>query len=189
MVALARPIIGFLFGLREFEQSIILLQILSASLLLIYVDFVLNTVLISNDRQKRIVIVSLVATVINVTVNYYAIAYFQRTIGNGAIGAAITTAITELCVMSMSIAILPKGCFSVRNVLLAGKTLVAGALMWGVIWGLDHQGIWWVLAGATGVMVYGAVLFMLKVVTRREVRFFSSLLPFRKVAATSTSNN
>jgi O-antigen/teichoic acid export membrane protein len=103
MVALARPIIGFLFGLREFEQSIILLQILSASLLLIYVDFVLNTVLISNDRQKRIVIVSLVATVINVTVNYYAIAYFQRTIGNGAIGAAITTAITELCVMSMSI--------------------------------------------------------------------------------------
>ncbi len=189
MVALARPIISFLFGLNEFEQSVILLQVLAPSLLLVYVDFVLNTVLISNDRQKKLVIVSIVATVINVTVNYYAIAYFQRNAGNGAIGAAITTAITELCVMSMSIAILPKGCFGVPNVLLAGKTLVAGAVMGAVIWGLDHQGVWWVLAGAIGTVVYGGALFILKVVTKREVRFFSNLLPFRKVAVTSSSNN
>lgn len=189
MVALARPIISLLFGLKEFGQSVILLQVLSASLLLIYVDFVLNTVLISNDRQKKIVIVSIVATVINVTVNYYAIAYFQQNFGNGAIGAAITTAITELCVMSMSIAILPKGCFGAQNLLLAGKTLLAGAIMWGVIWGLEQHIVIWAIAGAAGVLVYTGVLFMLKVVTKRELRFFSSLLPFRKLAVTSTSNN
>ncbi len=189
MVVLARPIISFLFGLKEFEQSVILLQVLAASLLLIYVDFVLNTVLISNDRQKKIVIVSIVATVINVTVNYYAITYFQQNFGNGAIGAAITTAITEVCVMSMSIAILPKGCFSAQNLLLAGKTLVAGVIMWGVIWGLEQHMVTWAVAGIAGALVYTSVLFMLKVLTKRELRFFVSLLPFRKVAVTSTSNN
>jgi O-antigen/teichoic acid export membrane protein len=189
MVALARPIIAFLFGLQEFEQSVVLLQVLSASLLLIYVDFVLNTVLISNDRQKKIVFVSLAATVINVTVNYYAIAYFHQNFGNGAIGAAITTAITELCVMSMSFAILPKGCFNVQNLSLAAKTILAGLIMGGVMWGLEQHVVGWVVAGAAGVLVYVGILLMMKVLTRREVQFFLSLVPFRKVAATSPSNN
>ena len=189
MVALARPIIAFLFGLQEFEQSIILLQILSASLLMIYVDFVLNTVLISNDRQRRIVIVSIAATVINVTVNYYAIDYFQHNFGNGAIGPAVTTGITELCVMSMSIAILPKGCFNRHNLVLAAKTLLAGGVMWLAIGMLQAQALHWVLAALIGSMAYVLVLLALKVVTKREVMFFLSLLPFRKAAPTTVSNN
>lgn len=189
MVALARPIIAFLFGLQEFEQSIILLQILSASLLLIYVDFVLNTVLISNDRQKRIVIVSIVATVINVTVNYYAIAYFQHNYGNGAIGAAVTTGITELCVMSMSVAILPKGCFSTNNLALAAKTLLAGGIMWLVIVMLQTQALHWVFAGLIGSTAYVLLLLAFRVVTKREVMFFRTLLPFRKAATTTVSKN
>jgi len=189
MVALAQPIIALLFGLAQYQNSVLLLKILSVSLLLVYVNFALNTVLLSHDKQKKTVVIGVVATFINVTVNYFAITYFQQHANNGAIGAAITTAITELCVTGMCISLLPKGCFGIENIFIAGKTLFSGAVMWGAIWVVESQSPGWTISAIAGCIVYALMLFLLKVISMREVHFFIGLLSFRKRVVASVSNN
>jgi O-antigen/teichoic acid export membrane protein len=180
MASLAGPIISLLFGLREYSNSVVVLQILSASLVLVYVDFVLNTVLISHDKERKTVVISIVATITNVTVGYFAIRYFQTALGNGAIGAVITTAVTELCVMSMNIYLLPPGFFDKQSLLLAGKALASGLVMLGVVMLLRLESIHWIIAGGVGCVVYVAMLFAFKAISKREVRHLLGLLPFRK---------
>ncbi len=189
MIGLAQPIIALLGGgLDKFWNSIILLQILAGSLLLVYVDFVLNTVLVSHDKQKELSIVALIATVINIATNFFAIRYFHEHYGNGAIGSAITTGITELCVMTMSIYLLPKGSLTKHNVALAGKAMFGGVVMLAVMWLVQSHILrsWgWIVAGVVGIGVYLTVLFALRVVSRREVNFVLRLLPLRKQVAAS----
>jgi O-antigen/teichoic acid export membrane protein len=180
MASLAGPIISLLFGLREYSNSVIVLQILSASLVLVYVDFVLNTVLISHDKERKTVVISIIATITNVTVGYFAIRYFQTAFGNGAIGAVITTAVTELCVMSMNIYLLPPGFFDKQSLLLAGKALASGLAMFGVVMLLRLESVHWIISGGVGCAAYVAMLFALKAISKREVRHLLSLLPFRK---------
>lgn len=189
MAVLAQPIIALLAGLAEYQNSVLLLQILSVCLLVVYVNFSLNTVLLSHDLQKKTVVVALVATVINVTVNYFAIGYFQQQSGNGAIGAAITKVLTEICVMGMYIYLLPKGSFGFENILVGVKALVSGALMWGAIWFVESQLSLWVISAIVGCSMYTLMLFALKVISMREVHFLIGLLPFRKQVAVSVSNN
>lgn len=183
MASLAQPIISFLFGLEEYWNSIVLLQILSVSILLVYIDFVLNTVLISHDKQKQLSIVAVFATVLNIGMNYFAIQFFQTNFGNGAIGAAITTALTEIFVMSLSVYLLPKGTFTSANMTVALKSIFSGALMWATVWAVQVRiphGPGWIVAAVAGFAVYFLMLFMLKVVSKREFRFFLHMLPLRK---------
>ncbi len=192
MASLSQPIISVLFGLKEFWNSVVLLQILAISVLLIYVDFVLNTVLVANDKQKQLSVVAMIATIISIGINYVAIKYTQETWGNGAMGAAFSTGVTEVCVMAMSIFLLPKGVFGKSNLVLAGKTLLGGAAMWGVVWLVQREvpyGQGWILAGGLGCVVYTAMLFFLKVVSKREVNFLINLLPMRKRFAASLPND
>lgn len=188
MAALAEPIIHLLFG-SQFSQSVIILQLFAFTLVLVYVDFVLNTVLIAADRQKMISWIAVAATVINVTINYGAITYFQDNFGNGAIGAALTKALTEVFVMAMYVALLPKRCFTAGNLWLGVKTFIGGGIMWGAIWLVELSSPGWFVSGAVGCVVYAAALFALKVLSKREVRFLLSLIPLRKSVATSVSNN
>ncbi len=193
MSALAQPIISLLFGLQEYWNSIVLLQILSLSLLLVYVDFVFNTVLVSYDKQKQLSLVAISATFLNIGMNFIAIPYFQNVHGNGAIGAALTTAATETFVMGMSIYLLPKGTFNSSNYSLIVKTLFGGALMWGAVWVIREQlptGFGWIVAGIVGTALYVFALYALRVVSKRELNFLLHLLPLRKrVPATTEAAN
>lgn len=183
MASLAHPIISFLFGLEEYSHSILLLQILSVSILLVYIDFVLNTVLISHDKQKQLSIVAVIATALNIGMNYFAIQFFQTRFGNGAIGAAITTALTEVFVMSFSVYLLPKGTFTSANMIVAAKSILSGALMWATVWAVQIRiphGAGWVVAAVAGVAVYVLMIIMLKVVSKKEFRFLLHLLPLGK---------
>ncbi len=183
LASCAQPIISFLFGLEEYSNSVILLQILSVSILLVYIDFVLNTVLISHDKQKQLSVVAIFATVLNVGMNYFAIQFFQTKFGNGAIGAAITTALTEIFVMSFSVYLLPRGTFTSSNMMVVLKSLFSGALMWATVWAVQvriPKGAGWVVAAVAGAAVYILTLLMLKVVSKKEFRFFLHMLPLRK---------
>ncbi len=188
MAALARPIISVFGPLTEFGNSVILLQILSISVVLVYVDFVFSTVMVSHDKQKQAVVISVLATIVSLTVNYFAIRYFQEHHGNGAIGAAVTTGITELFVMSMSLLLLPKGCFGMENVINAGKAIFGGCVMWVTVWFVETHFHNWVVAGIAGSVVYVLLMFALGVVRRREVELLLHQLPLpRKLAAFGSS--
>ncbi len=183
LVSCSRQIISLLFGFEHFSNSVILLQLLAASLPLLYVDYVFATMLVSADKQRYSPIVAAVALVINVTLNYFLIAYFHRVSGNGAIGAAITTLLTELAVSGMFFSLLPAGCFNRTNLQLAVKSIASGGLMAFVIWLMGQWIQYWYLIAFVGVAVYVGILFLMKAFSSREFRFLLSLSPLRKSIA------
>lgn len=176
----ARPIISLLFGLEHFSNSIILLQLLAATLPLLYVDYFFGALLSSSDRQRYSPVVAAIALVVNVSLNYFLIPFFQQNYGNGAIGAAITTLLTELAVSGMFFSLLPARCFTHTNIALATKSIAAGGLMGLVIWSMEPWMRYWFLIAPLGIVVYMGMLFFTKAFSRKEFDFLLSLSPLRR---------
>ena len=180
LASCARPIISLLFGLEHFSNSIILLQLLAATLPVLYIDYIFGTLLSSSDRQRYSPVVAAIALVVNVSVNYFLIPFFQQNYGNGAIGAAITTLVTELAVSGMFFSLLPPKCFNITNVQLAAKSIAAGGLMGLVVWLSEPWMRYWYLIAPFGVAVYVGMLFLTKAFSRKEFEFLLSLSPLRR---------
>ncbi len=183
LIVLARPVIDFLFGLRQYAPSVILLQGLAVCIPLVYANFVIGAVDTSSDKQKEISVVAIIATVINIGLNLWMIPFFQKSYGNGAIGAMIATTITEICVMVMDIYLLPKGCFSAENVLLAEKSVAAGIVAGAILWYAESNLHLWYISGIIGAVVYAVLLVAAKVLTKREWEIAKSFLKTRRSTA------
>ena len=184
----AKQIVSLMFGLAQFSNSVILLQILAASLPVLYIDFVFGTLLVTIDRQRYAPVIAAVALVFNVVLNYFFIPYFQQTYGNGAIGAAITTLLTELAVSGMFFSLLPAGFFNYTNLHIALKSALAGCIMGLAVWLLEPWLQYWYLISLLGVGIYVGVLFLTKAFSKREIQFLLSLSPLRKFISTATHN-
>lgn len=179
LASCAKPIISLLFGLENFSNSVILLQLLAATLPVLYIDYIFGTLLSSSDRQRYSPVVAAIALVVNVSVNYFLIPFFQRNYGNGAIGAAITTLITEVAVSGMFFSLLPAKCFNTTNMSLAAKSIAAGGLMGLVVWLMEPWIQYWYLIAPLGVVVYMSMLFLTKAFSKREFEFLLRLTPLR----------
>ncbi|HCV42008.1 MAG TPA: hypothetical protein DGH68_00880 [Bacteroidetes bacterium] len=189
LASCARPIISLLFGLAHFSNSVILLQILAASLPVLYIDFVFGNLLASADRQRYAPLVAAVALAINIPLNYFLIPYFQQTYGNGAIGAAITTFLTEVVVSGLFFSLLPRGYFTNANLRLAMKSLVAGSSMALSIWLMEPWMQYWYVVAPLGAGVYVGVVSLLKAFSRKEIGFLLNLIPLRRFAAETADAN
>ncbi|HTR81124.1 MAG TPA: flippase [Bacteroidota bacterium] len=180
LFALARPIVGFLFGLKDYENSVILLKGLALCLPLVYTNFVISTVDVTSDKQKELSVISIIAAFINIGLNFWIIPFFQRVYGNGAIGAMIATITTEMCVMVMFIYLLPQGCFGKQNILVTVKAVMAGIIAGLVVWYLEGSLIHvWYVDGVIGGAIYTLLLIGEKVLTKREWNLLVRFLPLR----------
>ncbi len=180
----AGDIISLLFGLKEFSQSIIVLKVLSFGLLLVYVDFVLVTALIAMDKQRQWSIVALSAIPLSVLLNYLLIPYFQNRLGNGGVGSAVATNITELFIMGAAIVLLPKGVFVVSGVPVPLKAVIAGGIMVGSLWFMGDGPIPWMIRGVLGLVVYGVAALSLRVFQPEEIAFFRSFFSLQSMKKT-----
>jgi O-antigen/teichoic acid export membrane protein len=86
-------IINFVYG-SEFLAAIDVLKILALTLIPIYIGHLTTQSLIALDLSKTYLLIVLLGTIINITLNYWFILRL------GAVGAAWTTLLTELLVMS-----------------------------------------------------------------------------------------
>lgn len=179
LIALARPIVDLLFGLEHYSNSVILLQVLALTLPLVYINFILGTVDTSSDKQKELSIVSIIATFVNIGLNFWLIPYFQKSNGNGAIGAAITTLITEISVLVMFGYLLPRKCFGKENLLVIMKSLIAGVISGIFLWYIESKFKVWFMNGIIGVFIYSALLVATNVLTKRELNIVLGLFPKR----------
>ncbi len=82
----------FLFYGELYLKSVIALQVLLYGVAFAYMVNFLQTVMISIDRQKVLVLVAILGLVLNVTLNYFAIQTY------GYVGAAVVTVIVEALV-------------------------------------------------------------------------------------------
>jgi O-antigen/teichoic acid export membrane protein len=83
----------------EFDSSIALVQILAIGVPIIAIDTVLVTALIASDRIRGYIAVAAIAAVFNPILSAVAIQITDSRYGNGAIGAAVITVLTEVWIL------------------------------------------------------------------------------------------
>ena len=191
VLLLAREIIALVGGLPKYEGAVLPLQILALSLVPLYIDMILATILVSADKQKQWAFVAVGAALINPVLNWWLILQTQAQLHNGAVGSAIVTLLTELAIFFLYVALLPRGVLGRANLAYAarvlGATLLMGGAIWAVLPGLQglapggaggQAGAAVILAGAAlvggAVFAGGALLFRL--VGADEVRLLRKAL-------------
>lgn len=182
--AFSRDIISLFFGLAEYQPSILLLKIFSVGLVLVYVDFILGAALFASDRQRLWTVVAFGAMIFNPLVNYLMIPYTQSHFGNGGIGAAVATLITEFGVMAMALCITPKNLLSAARPIVQIKSIAAGLLMAITIFALRSTQLHWIAQAAVGAFVYGSALLLLRALSGPELEFFKSFFSVRNLKST-----
>ncbi len=167
----ARQIISLFFGLDEYGQAVPLLQLFSVGLPLVYIDMILGTVILASDKQREWSLVALAAIPANIGLNFVLIPLTQRYFGNGGVGAAIATLLTEFGVMVAALWLIPKHlCGSMRLGVIIKAISIAPAIC-GVGILLDSMGFPWVVRAAAVVVTYIYSLHVLDVLDPDELSF------------------
>ena len=179
--AFAHEIISTLFGLSEYAPSVAVLRVLAPGLFLVYVDFVLVTALVALDRQRQWSFVALMAIPLSVVLNYVFIPIFQTQQGNGGIGSALATNLTELFITAAALLVMPKGVLGGRSVVSALKASGAGLCMLVVVWLLAKTTMPWVVNGVSGLAVYCVVIWLLGGVEEAERKLVREMLSVKGV--------
>jgi len=165
-IAVANPLVRLLYGPGPFENAGPNLQVLAFSILLVCIDVVLGTALIARGKEKPWALMAVAAAVFNPLVNLWAIPLSVRLWGNGGLGAAAATALTELLMMFGALRLMPRGVFSRRNVFVGLKGCVLGAAMLALLrwWGTENL----FLLIPAGALFYLPLALLLGVLPRED---------------------
>jgi O-antigen/teichoic acid export membrane protein len=171
-----------LFGYPEsFSNSVVPIILLAAGLPMVAVNMVVASSLNALDKQRTWALIGVGAALLNVGVNLVAIPLTQREFGNGGIGAAAVTTLTEVYLTAAGLFFLPRSVLDRGTFLAVFKCLAAGLAMAGVLW-LAH-GFSIFLLVPLGGLVYGAAVLALGVVGANDIRFIRRQLLSRGAPA------
>lgn len=176
--AFADEIIKLFFGFPEYEESVILLRIFALCLPFIYSDFVLGTVLLATDKQRELSLISFLAIPLNIGFNFLLIPRFHSAFGNGGIGAALATLITELFIFICGISLLPAHAKVRMNRLVLLKGFVAGAIMAGTLWLVRASDMPWIGQACASMILYVSSLVATNTLAEKELAQIKSRLSF-----------
>jgi O-antigen/teichoic acid export membrane protein len=133
LMLLPDKIIELLGYPETFSHSVLPLILLAPHLPVAAIDLMIGCVLATRDKQRQWALTAVAAACLNPLLNAFAIPFTQQLVGNGAIGAAAITTVTEVFMMAVGLRLLPAGVFNretVNNVL---RMLAAGVAMVGVV--------------------------------------------------------
>jgi O-antigen/teichoic acid export membrane protein len=152
----AGPVIRLLYG-PGYVHAVPVLMILALCLPLMYLNTMLNQVLVAANRQRVWTWVMLGATIVNPAFNYVLIRATQSRYHNGAIGAAISLLLTELLIVAVGIVVVGHRIFSVGSLGRLARITLAAVIMAGAMYAVRPLGfVAATLAG--GLAFIGAVI-------------------------------
>jgi O-antigen/teichoic acid export membrane protein len=168
LAVLADKIIELLGYPIEFTNSIVPLIYLTISLPIVGINMMVGSMLNAVDRQRQWAIAGVAAAVLNVGLNFVAIPYTQKNMGNGAIGAAAVTSLTEVFLFIAGQVLLPRDILNKSTYIGILKCLSVGLVMASAVWlGRDLPIFVAVLLGA---LTYGAGSLALGTVTVADLK-------------------
>lgn len=188
---LAPQIIELIAGVSDYAGAVLPLRILGLSLLPLYLDMILATILISVDKQRAWGSVAVLAALVNPLLNAWLIPITHRDLHNGAIGAAGVTLFTEVLIFCFYIFMVPRGVLGGSNALAALKIGLAALGMGAAIWlllplletalpggGASKLGAALVLVvcAGLGAAVYAGLAWLLRVIGPAEVQLLRRAL-------------
>jgi O-antigen/teichoic acid export membrane protein len=167
MLILPSQLIAFFGGHADFSNSAALVVLLAPGVPLIGVDMILGSALAALDKQRQWTAVGVAAAVLNPLVNLAAIPYTQVHFGNGAIGAAGVTSLTELFMMVMGLRLLPHGVLDRSTVLGVLRILAVCLPMAAVAWLARNQPL--PVSVFAGGSVYVVSLLVTRTISREDL--------------------
>jgi O-antigen/teichoic acid export membrane protein len=118
----------------SFAHSVLPMVLLAPHIPLAAVSVLVGTALNASDRQRQWAMVGAAAAVLNPLANLAAVPLTNAVFGNGAIGAAVITTLTEVFMLTVGLRLLPAGVFD-RTVGRGALRCVAATLgMTAVVW-------------------------------------------------------
>ncbi|MGM0588468.1 MAG: flippase [Bacteroidota bacterium] len=167
--AFAENIIELFMGLEEYAHSVLVLQIFSLSIPIIYIDLIIGSVILgAANKQKGWAVVGFLAIFLNVGVNLMMIPYAQEIYQNGGLGAAVATLLTELFMFGSALYLLPNSYMANFRMEYVAKPLLAGVTMAAVIWGLSSLQLYWIFTAILAGIVYLLGLWYYKAFDQEE---------------------
>ncbi len=166
---LAKPVMNFLYG-AEYASGAIALQILIWALVLICINSVYAWGLWACDGQNKYLRVVTVQAVSNVVLNFILIPFF------GLIGASVATVMAELIGVPFyykefnKIVQVPFYNYIVKSL------LASGAMALFLYGGLNWLDLSVFLLTLGGVLIYFAFLYLMRGITKEEVRLIQSVI-------------
>jgi O-antigen/teichoic acid export membrane protein len=171
-----------LLGYPEtFAHSALPLILLAPHLPVAAIDVMIGTVLNTRDKQRQWALTAVAAAGLNPLLNAFAIPFAQQTWGNGAIGAAAITTLTEVFMMVVGLRLLPRGVFDRSTLVDVFKFLGAGAAMCGVVVLTRELPI--VVPVALGALVYCTACLVVGAVSLGELNAVRMHLITRRASA------
>jgi O-antigen/teichoic acid export membrane protein len=154
--------------------------ILATTLPLVGVNMIVGSALTAQDRQRQWAFAGVAAAILNPAANFIAIPYTQTELGNGAIGAAAVTALTEVFLLLAGQYLLPRGVLDLATLYSALRCLLAGLTMAAVVW--LARDLPFLITVPIGALVYGAASLILKTVSIGDVQRLRGYLVDRRAA-------
>jgi O-antigen/teichoic acid export membrane protein/acetyltransferase-like isoleucine patch superfamily enzyme len=152
LIVAAPNIIGFLYHRPDFLGSVSVLRALAPGLAVLYLNSVWTTALMSLKREKQLPWMAGLALIFNVGGNILLITRL------GGVGAAIVTSLTELLLMCLALAMLPRHLWPARSLTTGVKSLCASAAMVPVVLALNSASVLVILPVAATVYLLVATL-------------------------------
>jgi O-antigen/teichoic acid export membrane protein/acetyltransferase-like isoleucine patch superfamily enzyme len=152
LIVAAPNIIGFLYHRSDFTRSIPVLRALAPGLAILYLNSVWTTALMSLKLEKRLPWMAGVALIFNVGGNLLLITRL------GGVGAAIMTSLTELLLMGMALAMLPRQLIPLQSLVTGIKAVGASLGMALVVVLLSKAPILLIVPVASAVYIVGATI-------------------------------
>lgn len=163
-VMLATGLLGVLHYPASFAPATPLIAILALHIPIVALDMVLATAIVAIGKQHLWTCVGVVAAIFNPLMNLWLIPYTQHAYGNGAMGAAIVTVLTEVLMFVGACVLKPRTVFTRGDIFYVVRCLLGAAVMVPAVWALS---------GRLGVLVavaYGLVIYAMAVYTLQVVR-------------------
>lgn len=158
----APAIVGFLYHHAEFEHTVGVMRALAPGLILLYINSVISSLIISVKREHVMTWMAGGALVLNVSLNFLLIPRFHE------VAAAGVTSFTELMLLAAGLYFMPADLRPVGSLATLVKALAASAAMAGVILALSQQSILVILPAAC--CAYVAAGAGLRLIPREDIR-------------------
>jgi O-antigen/teichoic acid export membrane protein len=172
----SKNLITFLYG-PDFVQAIPVMTVLALAVPPMYVNIMVNQILIARRQQMLWTKAMAVACVINPVLNLFLIPYFQTRYGNGATGAAISVLLTELVLVGIGLVVIRNSfnrTFFVRIARAALATLGMGL----AVYGARKLGL--APSILVGLVVYPVLAVALRILSREELAQLFVLIRTRR---------
>jgi O-antigen/teichoic acid export membrane protein len=184
-IVVAEDLLEFLHYPDEFRHSIPIIAILGIHVPIASADIVIGTVLMARDKQRIWALTGVAAAVLNPAINLLLIPYFDNRFGNGAIGAATATVLTELFMMAMGLRLLKGSVFDRGSLMVAVRSVAAAVIMAGVV--MLMRGLFLPLTVAVGALVYLLASLAFGTISLRDFRLLRGYVRNRATARPVTT--